>query len=236
MLDHVTFWVDIAATAADALLFARVLQLRLQHMYLFITLACGIEVFFDGVQLWLGINSDASQRVFVYSRFLYAFLYPLAAWDAFEEIKGPVLQIRRLAMGRLITGLFFAALFGFIISLLLSGQEGQSLLSTTLAIILWAGSSTATLAFLWSLQRALKAQQVVRPNNTFVWMTFYQLTMIAEVVSCFGGVLASLSNATVLGILNICIVIYGLAITVWCAAKLKRVPSDVSTAASAGAS
>jgi hypothetical protein len=235
MLDHVTFWVDIAATAADTVLLVRVLQLRLQRIYLFITLACALEVFFDGVQLWLGINSDASQRVFVYSRFLYAFLYPLAAWDAFEEIKNQVSQMRRIAMSRLITAMFFAAVFGFVLTLLVSGQEGQPVLSTTLAIILWAGSSTATLAFLWSLQRALKNQQFVRPNNTFVWMTFYQLTMIAEVVSCFGGLLASLSNAIVLGVLNICLLVYGLVITVWCAAKLKRMPSDVSTTASAGA-
>jgi uncharacterized membrane protein YeaQ/YmgE (transglycosylase-associated protein family) len=236
MLDKVVLWVDIAGTAVDALLLARVLQLRLQRIYVFITLACAIGVFFDLVQLWLGLNSEESQRVFLYSRFLYALLYPLVAWDVFEEMKGQVSQMRRVAIGRLISGLFFAALFGFIMTLFVSGDQGQGILSTTLAIILWAGASAATLAFLWTLQRALKKQQIERPNNTFVWMTFYQLTLLAEIVACFGGVLASLLNATLQGILNVCLLLYGVSITVWCVTKLRRVPSDVSTTAKADAS
>ncbi|HZS54931.1 MAG TPA: hypothetical protein VFA65_11040 [Bryobacteraceae bacterium] len=233
MLDHVIHWLDIAGTAVDALLVVRVLQLRLYRIYLFITLACVLSVFFDAVQLWLGINSDENQRVFIYSRFLYAFLYPVVAWDAFEEIKDQVSKLRRLAIGRLISGLFFAALFGFIVTLFISADQEQPALSATLAIILWAGSCTASLAFLWSLQRALKAQQITRPNNTFVWMTFYQLTLIAEIAACFGGVVTSFLNATAQGVLNICLLTYGILITAWCVTKLKRLPSDVSTTANA---
>jgi uncharacterized membrane protein len=236
MLDQVIHWLDIAGTAVDALLLLRVLQLRLHRVYLFITLACVLSLFFDGVQLWLGATSDENQRVFVYSRFLYAFLYPVVAWDVFEEMKGQISQMRRIAIGRLISGLFFAALFGFIVTLFISADQEQPTLSATLAIILWAGSCTASLAFLWSLQRALKAQQLARPNNTFVWMTFYQLTLIAEILACFGGVVTSFLNATSQGVLNISLLTYGILITVWCAAKLKRVPSDVSTTANADAS
>lgn len=238
MLEHVTHWLDIAGTAADTLLVARLLQLRLQRTYLFVALACVLAVFFDGVQLWLGTNSPENQRVFLYSRFLYAFLYPLVAWDVFEEMKGKVAQLRRLAVGRLISGLFFAALFGFIVSLFVSAdnQGEQQMMGATLAIILWAGSCTATLAFLWTLQRTLKAQNLVRPNNTFVWMTFYELTLLAEIVACFGGVVASFLNATVQNILSICLLTYGIAITGWCVMRLKRIHSDVSTTANADAS
>lgn len=235
MLDHITLWVDMVASAADVLLLARVLQLRLQRVYLFITLACALAVFFDGVQLWFGINSQESARVGLYSRFLYAVVYPLAAWDVFEEMKPQVSQMRRIAAGRLITGLFLAALFGFLLSLFITGDDTQSLVSTTVATVLWAGSTTATLGFLWSLQRALKAQHLIRPNNTFVWMTFYQLTMIAEIVACFGGVLVAATNAIAGGVLDICLLLYGLIITVWCTARLKRIPSDATTTASAGA-
>jgi hypothetical protein len=236
MLDQITLWVDVVATAADVLLLARVLQLRLQRVYLFITLACALSVFFDFVQLWFGLNSQESARIGLYSRFLYAAVYPLAAWDIFEEIKAQVAHMRRIAAGRLITGLFLAALFGFLMSLFITGDDNQSaFLSTTLATVLWAGSTTATLGFLWSLQRSLKAQQIVRPNNTFVWMTFYQLMMLAEIVACFGGVLVAATNATVAGVLDICLLIYGLIITVWCMARLKRVPSDATTTASADA-
>jgi hypothetical protein len=238
MLDQVILWVDIVATAAEALLLVRVLQLRLQRIYLFITLACALSVFFDGVQLWLGLQSAESQRVFVYSRFLYAALYPLVAWDVFEEMKAQVSQMRRVAIGRLISGLFFAALFGFILTLLISSDQEQQGLSTALAIILWAGASAATLAFLWTLQRALKAQQIGRPNNTFVWMTFYQLTLLSELVACFGTTLEALLNASKVaqGVLDICLSLYVFVITVWCTAKLKRIPSDVSTPAKADAS
>ena len=236
MLDHVLLWVDVAATAADTFLLARILQLRLQRTYLFIALACLLSVFFDGVQLWLGLNSEASDRVFLYSRFLYAFVYPMVAWDVFEEMKRQISQTRRVALGRLVSGLFFAALFGFILSLFMGGDEGQPRVSFTLALILWAGSCAATLGFFWTVRKALKAQQLTRPHNTFVWMTFYVLTLIGEIVACFGGVAASFANPTVTGIFNLVLLTYGFGITVWCAAMLKRIPSDVSTEASAGVS
>jgi hypothetical protein len=238
MLDQVILWVDITETAVEALLLVRVLQLHLQRTYLFITLACALSVFFDLAQLWLGLNSAESQRVFVYSRFLYAALYPLVAWDAFEEMKTQVSQLRRIAVGRLISALFLAATFGFILSLLVSSDQEQAGTSTAMAIILWAGSSAATLAFLWTLQRALKSKQIPRPNNTFVWMTFYQLMLICELVACFSRTAAALLNATPLaqGVLEICLMIYALAITLWCTAKLKRIPADVSTVAKADAS
>lgn len=144
-----------------------------------------------------------------------------------------MLQMRRVAIGRLITGVVFAAIFGFIVTLVVSGDDPQFVLSSTLAIILWAGSSASTFMFLWSLRRAMNAQQIARPTNTYVWMTFYQLALIAELVACFGGVLASFANDTVRGILDICLLTYGLVITVWCGAKLRRVSSDVPTPASA---
>lgn len=236
MLDRIVLWVDIAGTAADALLLARVLQLRLQRVYLFITLACIVGLFFDLAQLWWGLNSDESQRMSLYSHFLYAFLYPLVAWDVFEEMKEQISKMRRIAIGRLISSLFFAAFFGFIVSLFVSGDQGQSVVSTTLAVVLWAGSSAATLTFLWNLRRTLKTQQLARPNNTFVWMTFYQLVLLADLVACFCTVLEALFNTTAQGILNICLLLYGLLITLWCVVRLKRIPSDVSTPAKAGAS
>lgn len=236
MLDRIVLCVDIAATAADALLLARVLQLRLQRVYLFITLACVVGLFFDLVQLWWGLNSDETARIILYSHFLYAFIYPLIAWDVFEEMKEQISKMRRLAMGRLISSLFFAAFFGFIVSLFLGGDEGQSVLSTTLAVVLWAGSSAATLAFLWSLQRGLKTQQMMRPHNTFVWMRFYQLILLVDLITCFISVLGSFFNSTAVGILNICLLTYSLLVTLWCVVRLKRVPSDVSTPANASVS
>src|SRR3954447_639383 len=116
MLSQVNHWLEIAATTVDALLLCRVLLLRLQRTYLFITLACVLTVLFDGVQLWLGSASDASVRVFIYSRFLWALLFPLVAWDVFEELKGQLGKLRRVAVGRLASGLFFAVVFSLVAS------------------------------------------------------------------------------------------------------------------------
>ncbi|HEX4748992.1 MAG TPA: hypothetical protein VH302_05570 [Bryobacteraceae bacterium] len=236
MIDRIDLWVFIAGTAADALLLARVLQLRLPRTYLYITLACIIGLFFDAVQLWFGIRSEETQRIFLYSRFLYAFLYPLAAWDVIEEMKGPVLQLRRVLAGRLVTGLLLTAAFGFILSLFLTSDNDQPFMSTALALVLWAGASSSTLGFLWSMQRGVKAQQLVRPHNTFVWMTFYQLILLGEVVSCLGGALATLANATVETLVEIVINLFVLGVTIWCIASLKRVSTDVQTELSTGAS
>lgn len=238
MLDQVILWVDITSLAAEVLLLMRVLQLRLQHVYLFITLACGLSIFFDLGQLWFGLNSAESQRIFLYSRFLYAAVYPLVAWDAFEEMKPQVSQMRRMAAVRLISALCIAAIFGFILTLFLNADQDQAGgMSTGMAIILWAGSSAASLAFLFTLQRASKAQQLARPHNTFVWATFYQLILVCELVACFSDTVAALINATPLamGVLQICLILSGLAITVWCTARLKRIPADVSTVAKADA-
>ncbi len=230
MLTQITHWLDVSATAIDALLVARILQLRLQRVYLWVTLACVLAVLFDGVELWLGANSEENRRVFLYSRFLYAIVYPLVAWDVFEEMKNQVSKLRRLGIARLVSGLFFAALFGFIMTLFVStDQQGET--TGVLALILWAGSCAATLAFLWSLRRGLKTQKMTPAHNTFVWMTFYQLVLAAEVLACFGQVAAAFLNARALDIVNVCFVIYGIAITIWCVTKLRRIPSDVSTPA-----
>jgi hypothetical protein len=223
---------EIAGTAIDGLLVCRILMLKLHRLYLFITLACLVGVFFDGVQLWLGAGSPEDIRVFLYSRFLYVFLFPLAAWDVFEEAKTEISKLRRLAIVRLISGLFFAAIFGFIVSAFVQNNEteGEPVTLATLALVLWAGASTATLAFLWTLHRQIRAQNIVRPNNTFVWMVFYELTLAGEVLNCLGVIVFPLMSQTAQDVVNLLFLTYGIGIGVWCILKLRRVASDVPSA------
>ena len=70
MLDQVTHWIEIASAAVDGLLLLRVLQLKLQRIYVFITLACVLSLFFDGVSIWLGTQSREAGMAFLYSRFV----------------------------------------------------------------------------------------------------------------------------------------------------------------------
>jgi hypothetical protein len=233
MLEQATHWLEIAATALDGLLLLRVLQLRLHRVYAFLTLACGLSLFFDSVGLWLGTTSEENARVFLYSRFLYALVYPLVAWDVFEQMADQIGKLRRMAMGRLISGLVLT----FVIGLLIAGSadSGDSSSGDTtlgaVAVILWAGASTASLAFLFTLQRILSAQKLELPNNTFVWMRYFELSLLAEVISCFSTIVFSfVKSTTAIGVINIGFMCYGITITTWCLLKLRMIQSDVPSA------
>ena len=233
MLNQAIHWLEIVGTAVDAILLCRVLLLKLHRVYLFITLACVLAVFFDVViDLWLHDSSVEGVRVFLYSRFLYAFVYPAVAWDVFEELKPQIAKVRRIAIGRLISGLFFAVIFGLLASLFVQGTEGaEPAFVTTLALVLWAGSSAATLAFLWTLHRVLRSAKVERPNNTSVWLIFWELSLLAEIANCFSGLtLQVFRNQLAEDILNVVFLLYGIGITAWCILKLRGLPPDVSSA------
>ncbi len=162
MLEQTTHWLEITGTALDGLLLLRVLQLRLHKIYFFVTLACGLALFYDVVGLWLGTNSEENMRVFIYSRFLYIFIYPLIAWNVFEQMADQIGKLRKMAMGRLISGLVLTSILG----LLIVGSEDSGDSSTnatavgTVAVILWAGASTASLAFLFTAAADLASSEI----------------------------------------------------------------------------
>jgi hypothetical protein len=208
-----------------------VLQLRLHRVYAFLTLACGLALFFDGVGLWLGPESEENMRVFLYSRFLYTFIYPLIAWDVFEQMSQQVGNLRKMAMGRLISGLVLTSILGLLISSAGDDSASNGAVVGTIAIILWAGASTASLAFLFTVQRILKVQRLELPNNTFVWMRYFELSFLLEVVNCFSSLLFSFVKSTAaISILNIVFLCYGIAITTWCLLRLRMIQSDVPSA------
>lgn len=232
MLEQTTHWLEIAGAALDGLLLLRVLQLRLHKVYAFLTLACGLTLFYDGVALWLGNESEAFLRVFIYSRFLYAVVYPLAAWDVFEQMADQIGRVRRMAMSRLISALVLSSVVG----LLLAGSgDGDSPATATvtdlMALVLWAGASLASLAFLFTMGRILKAQHLELPHNTFVWMRYFQLSLLAEVLNCFSSLtLSFLKSPAAVGTINIVLISYSIAITAWCLVRLRMIQSDVPSA------
>ena len=233
MLHQASHWVEIAGAAVSALLLFRVLVLRLYRIYLFITLACVLDLLFDGVLLWLGEGSQASERVFLYSRFIYALVYPLAAWDVFEEIKTQVGKLRRLAIGRLISGLFFAVIFGLMMAVFIDTGDtnGESALLSILALVLWAGATTASFAFLLTIYRVLRTQPIVRPSNTNVWMYYYGLSFLAEVIFCFLLLATQVTTSDVLrDMLAIVFTAFDIILTGWCIVRLRPVVSDLPSA------
>lgn len=231
MLNQVNHWLEILAAVVDAVLLVRVLSLKLHRTYVFITLACVLSLMFDGVELWLGSESQEMSRVFFYSRFLYAFLFPLVVWDVFEELKGTVSRLRNAALLRLTYGLILAAIFGFFVSSFVSNSDDSSgAVVATLGLVLWAGSSSASLAFLLTLHRRLRAEKTEVPRNTQVWMIFYELSLLAEVLSCFFLILGQLLKPYIADFLNLLFLLYGIGITAWCVMRLRPSPSDLSPA------
>jgi len=232
MLSQANHWLEFVATAIDAILLLRILTLKLHRTYTFITLAAALAVFIDSVMLWLGSGSKEFERVFLYSRFLYGFVFPAAAWDVFEEIRSQVAKLRRLAIFRLISSLILAAIFGFMI-VGFAGVEDDSGgpgLAPTLAFVIWAAAATASLALLWSMHRAIRAQHIEMPRNTFVWLVFFQLALTGEVLACLFTISGPLLSAFVRELLAFVLTLYGVAITVWCVLKLRAIPSDLASA------
>lgn len=233
MLEQAEHWLEIAGTAFDGLLLLRVLQLRLHRVYAFLTLACGLAFFFDCVALWLGNDSPENVRVFLYSRFLYLFIYPLVAWDVFEQVGHQIGKLRRMAMGRLLSGLILTSVLGLLIAGSTEGGDAPtgSALVGTVAVILWAGASTASLAFLLTVHRVLKAQKLELPNNTFVWMRYFELSLLAEVINCFSSLMISfVKSPQGIQIINLSFLCYEITITAWCLLRLRIIPSDVPSA------
>ncbi|HSU61255.1 MAG TPA: hypothetical protein VLI55_18240 [Bryobacteraceae bacterium] len=228
MLTEANHWLEFVATAIDAALLLRILTLKLHRTYTFITLAATLAVFLDGVMLWLGSDSKEFASVFIYSRFLYGFVFPAAAWDVFEEIKAQVAKLRRLAIFRLISSLILAAIFGFVITGFASVEDenGGAAVGPTLALVIWAASSTASLALLWSMRRAMRMQHIELPRNTFVWLVFLQLSFAAEILACLFTISGPLLSSPIREVLAFVLSLYGIGITVWCVWKLRAIPSD----------
>jgi hypothetical protein len=235
ILSQVNHWLDFAATAIDVVLLLRVVTLKLHRTYFFIALACLLSVFFDGVALWLGPLSEENQRVFLYSRFLYAFVFPVAAWDVFEEFTPHLAKLRRLAISRTITSLVLITLFGLALSAFLAGgnEADDSTFLPTLAIFVWTGSAAASLSFLWVIHKEMRAQKLSPPRNTFVWLIFYELILLGEIGDCFLTQISHLFSPASKEIVILVLLVYGMAVTVWCAAKLRRLPETPSETVSA---
>lgn len=230
MLNQAVHWMDIAATALDGLLLLRVLGLRLHRIYVFITLGCLLAVFFDAVGLWLGPESAENGRVVIYSRFLYAFLYPAIAWDVFEEVKVQIAKLRRAQISRLVSGLVLALVFGLLIGASMDDSGGTSPFISILALALWVGSTTASLSFLWFMRRGIRTEKLGVPHNTSVWMTFYMLILLEELLASFFALTGPLLHSTAIDAVAIVFDLYSLTVTGWCIARLRALPPDVASA------
>ncbi|MBV9301129.1 MAG: hypothetical protein JOY62_12125 [Acidobacteriaceae bacterium] len=227
MLSQAVHVMQIVGTIADGLLLWRVLALKLHRVYAFFTLYCVLELLFDVAAWWLGWESAGSARLYFYSRYLYAALFPAMAWDIFEEISPQIAKIRRLPTARLISGLFVTGFFACLMLVTVQSKDlnAGSEVTDELGVFLWAGACSASLVFVWSLFRATRAQRIELPNNTSVWFLFFMLTLIRALAECGFALFGFKLSPTVSNIVILFFLSFDLALTAWCILRLKAVPS-----------
>jgi hypothetical protein len=228
MADHIIYWLNVVSTAADLLLLLRFLQLRLTRFYTFIGLYFVVTVLLDG-GFWLaGLHTPASDRVFVYSRFVMAVVFPLAAWDVFEEVQEQTAKFRRLHTLRLLSGFLMAALFALLFSAFISSDEEVSGISGSVfqcALALWAISTVTSILFLVNMRRSAHAQQLALPLNTRVFWIFFLTVLSSEIAQAIellvGPWIVRFADP-----IEIMFGGVGIAIVLWCTVRLKRIASD----------
>ncbi len=138
---------------------------------------------------------EQAPRVQIYTEMFAACLFPLAAWDVFEEIGSAVSPLRRLAMLRTLASFIIISFFGLAWLSSFTEKDDPTGLAFPLALtmIVSTASSAGCLGFLWIMHRGMQLQKIPAKRNTLVWMTFFALLMAGQLLSWFvlmaGGVL-----------------------------------------------
>lgn len=232
MFKHAIEWMQMVVTVAEALLLVRVFSLKLHRVYAFITLYCALNVLFDAVSWYFGWEAPESGRISTYSLFLFALLYPVVAWDVLEESKAQVAKLRRLQAIRLVSGLCITALCAVLLGFTLDATDasGNSAMPAFLGVFLLTGSASACAAFLWFIQRFVRAQKIVIAHNTAIWILFFILALSLEIVDCMAEILRPFIPAAAADITGLVLLSLELALLGWCILRLKAVASDVPSA------
>ena len=220
----------------DLILMVRILVLKLRRTYLFITLFAFLSLFYDAIELAMGSDSPDFHGVWIFSKFVYGIVFPLAAWDLFEEAKPFIDKVRKLAMSRMITGLVFILFWGLLVAAFTGGNEsGNSLYLVRVALFVWTGSVASVLAFLWVMKKGIKANNWELPWNTAIWYRYFQLLLVIEAFSCVRLMafqilqdVAPKTIKTVDVVSDTAMQAFWLGLTGWCIYKLRAIPTTAS--------
>ena len=231
MLDQGIQWLQMAGTVAECVLLLRIITLKLHRVYTFVTLYWAVNVLFDGAAWTSGWTSRATERIWEYSLFVLAFLFPLVCWEVFEELKGQIARIRRIHASRLISGLFMTALLGVIWSVnfqddAASGTPGAMF---SIGLFVCLGSACASLLFIWNVYRSARKQGIAFPKNTFVWAVFFMLTLGRSILESAAIIATPTMSKIVSDVVQTAFLLFDVSLAVWCIFKLRALPSDVAS-------
>ena len=231
MLNQINHWMEYVAAGVDLVLLLRILGLRLQRTYLFVTLLCALAVLFDAANFLYAQNAP---RVELYSQTFLACLFPVACWDVFEEVAPLVGGLRRLAMLRTLASFIIISFVGLVwLSSLQDAEDPTGLAYPwALKIIVSTASAAGCLGFLWIMHRGIQIHKVVIRKNTLVWMIFFSLSLIGQLAASFAEMTAQSLEANAREKFWTMAVLFlntfGAVISLWCVAKLRGLPKDLS--------
>jgi hypothetical protein len=231
MLDQLVRWTAIAGTAVDVLLLVRILWLRLHRTYQFVTLYSAVEVLLDVAEWTLGLDSPETQHLFWYSRFLMLIIFPLAAWDCFEGVPGPLQALRRPQLVRLISGMLLTGILAMLLYSTTDDKVNPFAATVSVAFLVWISAAAASLGFIWIMRRMARVQKFSLTGNPATLSIFFMLTFGLELIE---GILEALpQSAKPVGqISEIALTLAGMAITIWCVVRLRPDVTLAETAAS----
>ena len=227
MMKQAVHWILLSGSILDTILLIRVLGLRLQRIYLFITLDCVLGVLFDWVVFYLGWNSPESMRLIDLTRFLYAALTPLIAWDVFEELKREASKIRWLEATRMVLSLVVMGAFSFLLltpAIFGDTQDASADWTAALGSYLWGAACVAATIFIWRTRRSLRKLEIRLPRNTTVWSIYYILTFFSSIAGV--GIAFSTWKFDE-NIMNIVFTLWDIGCTIYCVVRLRGVPGQV---------
>ncbi len=220
----------MAGTVLEGFLLGRILTLKLQRVYLWVTLYWVVNLLVD-VSAWIvGWESTQALRIFFFTRFAFAVLYPLAAWDVFEEINKQIAKLRKVHSLRLLSSLLTTAIFGFVASMLIDDQDSPGIPRPVafMGAFLWLGSASACLLFTWNVRRAVRKENLPVPHNTAVWAIFFLFTFARAILDCGMLFVQPLLPAAAFDVTEVVFSCFDLCLTVWCLLKLRSLSPDAS--------
>lgn len=222
-MHQVTHWVDVASAVVDGLLLLRFLQLRFFSVYTFAVLFASVNVIFDAVSLATPANSELGARLFLFSKLVVLFVFPLAAWESLDLSPPPVLRLRQMYSVQLGGSFIVMFVVAFLLTFLSATDNATTIdLWGQVGFFSWPVSALLSFIFLWKMRAALNSQKLEIPPNGRVLSKFFRWVFAIELLSWLALVTTSgLNRQTPLDILAVCLNCAGMGISMWCIFRLK---------------
>jgi hypothetical protein len=94
------------------------------------------------------------------------------------------------------------------------------------AFFLWFSTALACFLFVLSIFRACRKDKIPITGNTYVWMVFFGVSFLREMIDCFVLNTGRYVGASAVDIINLFLIAVDVALSVWCIVRLRGTRSD----------